>query len=84
MFENVRIPRNYMLMGINELSKEGECTMKGDPRVLLTAMMYIRVFLTQFSGFYQAASTQICTRYCAVRRQFTQQGTKEERKVIDY
>jgi hypothetical protein len=74
-----------MLMGIFELSKEGELSLHGDFRVLYTVMMFIRILLTALSAHFSTMSTLICTRYCSVRRQFsTQQGTKEERKVIDY
>ena len=84
-FDNVRIPRNNMLMGITELSKEGELSLKGDFRVLYSVMMYIRIILTALSAHNGSISTCIATRYCSVRRQFsTQQGTREDRKVIDY
>ena len=74
-----------MLMGICEVSKEGEFTLQGDPRVLYSVMMYTRMVLVKNCSTFTAPSVLIATRYCALRRQFsTQQGSKEERKVIDY
>ena len=85
-FDKVRIPRTDMLMGLCEVSKEGEMSLKGDPRVMYSVMMGIRMLIVQSMGMYfsvQAARNAI--RYCCVRRQFkTKQGTSEERKVIDY
>ena len=67
-FDQVRIPRSHMLMGIAELSKEGKLSLKSDPRVLYTVMMYIRMILTQLSSFYGSAAALITTRYCSIRR----------------
>lgn len=80
-FEKVRIPRDHMLMGLCEISKQGEFSIKGDARVLYSTMMGIRMLIVQSIGPYftmQAARNAI--RYCCVRRQFsTLEGTKEER-----
>jgi len=47
--------------------------------------MYIRLLIVQECGPLTLFATQLATRYLSVRRQFsTQNGTKEERKVIDY
>lgn len=72
-------------MGIVNLSREGKLTRIGDPRVLYTVMSFIRMHLVKLSASFTTASSQIAARYCCVRRQFsTQEGTREERKVIDY
>lgn len=85
-FNKVRIPRTNMLMGLCEVDKEGELSLKGDARVLYSVMMGIRMLIVQSIGpFFVAQAARNAIRYCCVRRQFsTQQGTKEERKVIDY
>lgn len=84
-FDNVRIPRTNMMMGLVSLSKEGEMELTGDPRVLYIVMSFIRTQLVKLSSNYTAVATQISTRYCCVRRQFsTIQGSKDERKVADY
>lgn len=84
-FDQVRIPRTNMLMKLCEVSREGEFSIKGDPRVLYSVMMAIRMQIVQYSGISTMLATQIAVRYCCVRRQFsTLQGVKDERKVIDY
>ena len=49
-FKNVRIPRTDMLMGLCEVSKEGELSLKGDPRVLYSVMMGIRMGIVASVG----------------------------------
>lgn len=84
-FENVRIPRTQMLMGLTEVSKEGDVGMNGDPRVLYSVMMTIRLYIIKECGHISHLVSTMAIRYCCVRRQFsTQEGTKEERKIIDY
>jgi acyl-CoA oxidase len=42
MFDKVRIPRTNMMMGVTEVTKEGEFSISGDPRMLYVIMMSIR------------------------------------------
>lgn len=42
-FDSVRIPRMNMMMGLCEFSREGKFKLKGDPRVLYSVMMAIRM-----------------------------------------
>ena len=49
-FDNVRIPRTDMLMGLCDVSKEGELSIKGDPRVLYSVMMGIRMSIVAAIG----------------------------------
>ena len=68
-YENVRIPRTNMLMGLCELSKEGELSLKGDPRVLYSVMMGIRMMIVQSCGpYFTVQSARNAARYCCVRR----------------
>ena len=85
-FNQVRIPRGDMLMGLCEVNAAGEFSMIGDARVLYSVLMYMRMFLVYGMGSkFSLRATRIAVRYCSVRRQFSsQEGTKEERKVIDY
>ena len=74
-----------MMMKLCEVSREGEFSLTGDPRVLYSVMMAIRMQLVMFSGITSMLATQIALRYCCVRRQFsTLEGVRDERKVIDY
>ena len=85
-FDQVRIPRTNMLMGLCQVAADGKLTKKGDPRVLYSVMMGIRMLIVQSQGIiYTMPATRNAIRYCTVRRQFsTQEGSREERKVIDY
>ena len=49
-------------------------------------MMGIRMLIVQSQGMvFTMQATRNAIRYCTVRRQFsTQEGTRDERKVIDY
>ena len=67
-FHHVRIPRNNMLMGLCEVNKEGELSLIGDPRVLYSVMMYIRMLFIAECGSFTMLGSLIGLRYCAVRR----------------
>lgn len=55
-FDNVRIPRENMLMGLAEVSREGEFSIVRDMRVLYSTMLYIRTIIcTSVSNFLSAA-----------------------------
>ena len=68
MFDHVRIPRTNMLMGICDVSKEGKVAVKGDPRVLYSVMMYIRMLIIRECGNITMLANVIAMRYAAVRR----------------
>ena len=58
-----------MLMGLCEVSKEGELSFKGDLRVLYSVMMGIRMLIVQSMGsFFTIQATRNAIRYCCVRR----------------
>lgn len=74
-----------MLMGIAALSKEGDFSINGDPKVLYTTMMLIRTSIVIDSPIFSLTALKVAMRYGAVRRQFsTVKGTKDERKIMDY
>ena len=85
IFNQVRIPRTDMLMGLVNVDKEGEISFKGDPRVLYSVMMYTRMLIIGGSGYFSMMATCIGLRYASVRRQFsTQVGNNEERTILNY
>ena len=45
MFDNVRIPRNQMLMKYTKLEKDGTFSIDGDTRALYSVMMHIRMLM---------------------------------------
>jgi acyl-CoA oxidase len=84
-FDNVRIPRKNMMMGLAEVEKDGTFSVKGDLRVLYSTMMLIRTSIVCDSVNILYRSLQIALRYASVRRQFaTINGSKVERKILDY
>ena len=84
-FEQVRIPRTNMLMGIANVTKDGAFELKGDPRVMYTIMMTIRLKIVMSCPVFLQFGVQMASRYNTVRRQFkTYHGNKLERKIIDY
>lgn len=85
IFDNLRIPRTNMLMRIAELSREGEFSIKGDPKVLYTTMMLIRQGIVVDCPQSSLMALKIAFRYGVGRRQFaTMKGQRAERKIIDY
>jgi hypothetical protein len=57
-----------MLMGVSEISKEGELSIKQDPRVLYTTMMLIRMNIVCDGPNLSLAALRIALRYGTVRR----------------
>ena len=74
-----------MLMGVSQVSKEGKFTVKGDPKVMYTTMMLVRLTIIMECPQFSLMALKIALRYGTVRRQFaTQDNSKEERRIIDY
>ena len=84
-FDQVRIPRDQMLMRFVSVDRDGQVAMRGDLRALYGVMMDIRVQITSVSGSYLYRGCLVALRYSAVRRQFKNtNGSKEETKLLDY
>ena len=65
----MRIPRTDMLMGLCEVSREGEMSLRGDMRVLYSVMMSIRMLIVSACGpVFTMLATRNAIRYCCVRR----------------
>jgi acyl-CoA oxidase len=67
-FDNVRIPRNQMLMRFVSVDEEGSFSIEGDTRILYAVMMNIRMQLIDHAGIALAKGLTIGIRYSAVRR----------------
>jgi len=79
-FDQVRIPRSDMLMGLCNVDRKGEFSITGDLRSLYIVMMMIRTQIVSKSSWSLGMALLISLRYAVVRRQFkTQHGLKEER-----
>ena len=69
-FNQVRIPRTDMMMGLTSVEQDGTFSITGDLRVLYTVMMTIRMIIVRDSGIALLIGTTIAIRYNSVRRQF--------------
>ena len=67
-FNQVRIPRRNMLMGVASVDKGGSFRLKGDARVLYSTMMLIRMTIITDVPNYLLSALQIALRYASVRR----------------
>lgn len=68
LFKNIRIPREDMLMRYMHVSKEGEVSMKGNPKILYSIMMMTRLNLIKMGPIAIGAVLQLAVRY-SLRRQ---------------
>lgn len=85
-FDNVRIPRDQMLMRYTQVEKDGTFSIAGDVRALYSIMMDIRVQLVGHSNDYLERALTIALRYSVIRRQFKNNlsNSKMETKLLDY
>ncbi|XP_021757818.1 peroxisomal acyl-coenzyme A oxidase 1-like [Chenopodium quinoa] len=83
-FDNVRIPRDQMLMRVLQVTKEGNVVKSDVPRQLIYGtMVYVRQTIVYDASRALSKAVCIATRYSAVRRQFGSQNGRET-QVIDY
>ncbi|KAF8932927.1 acyl-CoA dehydrogenase/oxidase [Dissophora ornata] len=84
-FNNVRIPRENMLMRFSQVSREGVYSKPIHPKLAYGGMTAVRTTLINHSALSMARAVTIATRYCAVRRQGTVDvATDLETQVLDY
>ncbi|OWM88360.1 hypothetical protein CDL15_Pgr003772 [Punica granatum] len=84
-FDNVRIPRDQMLMRVSQVTREGKYVMSNVPRQLVYGtMVYVRQTIVVDASCALSRAVTIATRYSAVRRQFGSQDGGPETQVIDY
>ncbi|XP_039005363.1 peroxisomal acyl-coenzyme A oxidase 1-like [Hibiscus syriacus] len=84
-FDHVRIPRDQMLMGVSQVTREGKCIESDVPRQLVYGtMVYVRQAIVADASTALSRAVCIATRYSAVRRQFGSQNGGPETQVIDY
>lgn len=85
IFDQVRIPRDHMLMSMAKVDKLGNFELIGDLRVLYSTMMLIRTRIVIEMNNPMFMSLTIALRYAAVRRQFaTIEKSRQERQILDY
>lgn len=85
-FDNVRIPRDQMLMRYAKVDRDGSFSVQGDIRMLYISMSTIRLGLLPHAADYLSRGLTIALRYSVVRRQFKNnlEDTKSETKLLDY
>ncbi|KAH7514198.1 peroxisomal acyl-coenzyme A oxidase 1 [Ziziphus jujuba] len=84
-FDNVRIPRNQMLMRVSRVTREGKYVHSNVPRQLVYGtMVFVRQTIVSDASCALSRAVCIATRYSAVRRQFGSQKGGVETQVIDY
>ncbi|KAI9076528.1 hypothetical protein K1719_041514 [Acacia pycnantha] len=84
-FDDVRIPRNQMLMRVLQVTREGKCVQSNVPRKLVYGtMVYVRQTIVSDASCALSRAVCIATRYSAVRRQFGSHNGGPETQVIDY
>lgn len=82
-FDNVRIPRENMLMKYAKVSKAGEFSKPANERVGYATMMLVRLKLIEGASNYLSLVSSIATRYSVFRKQFKDEDGKE-RMILDY
>jgi len=85
-FNQVRIPRDHMLMGFAEVTADGRYVKRpGGEKLAYGAMLDVRANLVIRASFSLARALTIAVRYSAVRHQgFVGDGKTQERAVLDY
>ena len=84
-FDNVRIPRDQMLMKYVKVDRDGAFSIVDDVRNLYSVMLEIRMQLLGGSGAMLLRGVLIAMRYSVVRRQFKNYtDSKKETKLLDY
>ncbi|XP_022107849.1 peroxisomal acyl-coenzyme A oxidase 1-like [Acanthaster planci] len=81
---NVRIPRQDMFMKYSEVTADGTYSKRGNPKVLYSTMMVVRLKIAQES--WQSLGRVLVTaiRYSAVRKQGPIEEGGPEVAVLDY
>lgn len=69
LFDNVRIPRNNLLMRNSRVLKDGTYIKPAHDKVAYLTMLFARGLIAEGSGFKLAQAATIATRYSVVREQ---------------
>ncbi|XP_045456830.1 probable peroxisomal acyl-coenzyme A oxidase 1 [Melitaea cinxia] len=83
-FDQVRIPRDYMLMKNSKVLEDGTYVNSPSSKLTYGTMMFVRVMLVNDMCNYMAKAVTIATRYSAVRRQSQPKPDEPEPQILDY
>ncbi|XP_038208051.1 probable peroxisomal acyl-coenzyme A oxidase 1 [Zerene cesonia] len=82
--ENVRIPRDHMLMKNSQVLEDGTYVKAPSSKLAYGTMMFVRVMLVNDMCNYMAKAVTIATRYSAIRRQSQPKPDEPEPQILDY
>ncbi|XP_046383473.1 probable peroxisomal acyl-coenzyme A oxidase 1 [Ischnura elegans] len=83
-FENVRIPRDNMLMKNAQVLPDGTYIKSPNSKLTYGTMVFVRVVIVQDCATFLSKAVTIATRYSAVRRQSEYVPGEREPQIIDY
>lgn len=83
-FENVRIPRQNMLMKNSQILEDGTFIKAPNDKLTYGTMMFVRVVLVRDIASYISKAVTIAVRYSAVRRQSQIKSSEPESQIMDY
>ncbi|XP_032663048.1 probable peroxisomal acyl-coenzyme A oxidase 1 isoform X2 [Odontomachus brunneus] len=83
-FENVRIPRENMLMKNSKVLEDGTYVKAPSDKLTYGTMMFVRVVLVRDIASYLSKAATIAVRYSAVRRQSQIKPDEPEPQIMDY
>jgi len=82
--DNVRIPREYMLMGHAKVDPDGTYSKPANARLSYGSMVYLRTGIVSYAADDLSRAVTIATRYSFVRRQTPSKLNGPEMQIIDY
>ncbi|XP_058798403.1 probable peroxisomal acyl-coenzyme A oxidase 1 [Phymastichus coffea] len=83
-FDNVRIPREQMLMKNSKVLEDGTYVKAPSDKLTYGTMMFVRVVIVRDVARYLAKAATIAIRYSVVRRQGQAKPDGPETQIIDY
>ncbi|ORX91352.1 acyl-coenzyme A oxidase I [Basidiobolus meristosporus CBS 931.73] len=83
-FQQVRIPRDNMLMKYTKVTRDGQVTQTPLPQLTYGALINGRVAMVRDSANFSKKALTIALRYAAARRQFSDGPGRPETKILDY
>ncbi|EAR98581.2 peroxisomal acyl-CoA oxidase (macronuclear) [Tetrahymena thermophila SB210] len=82
-FNNVRIPRENMLMRYAKVSKAGIFSQPGNAKIGYAVMLQTRLAISCFFPRTLTQALNVAIRYSILRKQFND-SSNQERKILDY
>jgi acyl-CoA oxidase len=82
--DNVRIPRENMMMRYAKVSKSGEFSQPGNPKIGYAVMLHTRLTIVTWFPRTLGLALTIAIRYSLFRRQFKDADNLQERRILDY